>query len=277
MLVELHTHTTYSKRIKVPVEGLNTPDQMVRHAKKLGLGAIAITDHDEIRGALQYKALSKKHGMIVIPGEEVTTASGHMLALGINEYIQPGMSVEETVDEIHSQGGLAIGDHPFDINNDGIKHLASKTDAIEIFNAISVDRISNRKAKRFADLWKKPQVAGSDAHCIEMLGHGINEIDADSIDGILNAVRKGNVQIRRKYIPSNILMHWSVTRLKLSYPFIMTYINENYSLPKRWLGRNALGLVNRSPGNVDYFFKGIAYFSLGSVIVYSALRELSQL
>jgi hypothetical protein len=72
-------------------------------------------------------------------------------------------------------------------------------------------------------------------------------------------------------------MRWSVARLKLSYPYIMTYMNENYSLPRRWISKQALGLVNKSPGKVDYFFKGIAYFSLGSVIVYSALREVSQI
>ena len=274
MLVELHTHTTYSRRIKVPVEGINTPEEMVRHAAKIGLGAIAITDHDQIRGAIEAKKYAKKYGIIVIPGEEVTTYSGHLLAIGTDEHIQPGMSVENTIDAVHAQGGLAIGDHPFDINNDGIKEKAKLCDAVEVFNAINVERIMNRKSKRFAEMHKKPQVAGSDAHCIEMLGHGVNEIDADSIDEILSAIKKGRVELRTKYIPAHVLMKWSVTRLKMSYPFVMDYINKHYSWPKNTISRNMLGLVNKSPGRVDYFFRGLAYFSLGSVVCYGAVKSV---
>ncbi len=273
MLVELHTHTNYSKGTKVPVEGLHTPEEMVRHAKKIGLGAIAITDHDNIKGALEAKKYAKKYGIVVIPGEEVTTYSGHMLAIGIDEHVQPGMSVEESIDKVHGLGGIAIGDHPFDIKNDGIRELARLTDAVEVFNAINMERLTNRRAKKFALLHKKPQVAGSDAHCIEMLGHGINEIDADTEDEILSAIKKGNVEIRTKYIPANVLMRWSVTRLQMSYPFVMEYINKHYSLPKRVLSRNMLGLVKKSPGNIDYFLKSLAYFGIGSSVIYSAVKN----
>jgi hypothetical protein len=274
MLVELHSHTNLSKRIKVPVEGINTPEEMVRHAKKIGLDALAITDHDEIKGSLQAMRLAKKYDIIVIPGIEVTTRSGHLLGVGVEEFIQPGMSVEDTIDEIHRQGGLAIGGHPFDINNDGIKEKARLCDAVEVFNAINIERIMNNKSKRFAQLHKKPQVAGSDAHCIEMLGYGVNEIDATNVDGILRAIKKGRVTLRTKYIPAYVMMKWSITRLKLSYPFVLNYINKNYSWPKRAVSRHALGLVKKSPGRIDYFFKGMAYFSLGSTIFYTAIKEV---
>ena len=67
MLAELHSHTYYSKGTKVLHEGLNSTEQMARHAKKLGLGAIAITDHDSIEGNKHAKSISKKLGIIVIP------------------------------------------------------------------------------------------------------------------------------------------------------------------------------------------------------------------
>lgn len=274
MLVELHTHTKYSRGTKVPVEGLNTPEEMVRHAAKLGLGAIAITDHDQIKGALEARKFAKKYDIIVIPGEEITTASGHLLAVGVSEFIQPGMSVEDTIDEVHSQGGVAIGDHPFDIKNDGIKELARLTDAIEVFNAINMERITNWKSKRFAELCKMPQVAGSDAHCIEMLGYGLNEINAGDIDGVLGAIKKGRVRVRTKYFPAHVLMRWSITRLKLSYPHTLDYINRHYSWPKKAVSRKMLGLVKKSPGRVDYFFKGVTYFGLGSAVVYGAAKSL---
>jgi predicted metal-dependent phosphoesterase TrpH len=276
MLVELHTHTKYSHGTKIFVEGLNTPEEMVAHAKKIGLGAIAITDHDEIKGIAQAKKLAKKYGIIVIPGEEINSCIGHILAIGIEEFIKPGMTVDETIDAIHSQGGIAIGVHPFDIKNAGIGELAKKTDAIEIFNALNMERVTNRRAKKFAELHKMPQVAGSDAHWTEMVGYGVNEIDADDADSIIRAVRKGDAKVRGRYMPASIIMRWAVTRLKLSYPYTLNYINSNYSWPKRIISRNMLGLVKRSPGKIDYFLNSMGYIGMGSAVIYGFMKNLTR-
>jgi len=273
MLVELHTHSHYSKGTQVPVEGLNSPEEMVWYAKKIGLGAIAITDHDEIKGTLQAMKYAKKYDMVVIPGEEVSTVSGHLLCIGVEKFIKPGMTVEETVDEVHDQDGIAIGDHPFDIKNAGIGELAAKTDVIEVFNAINMERITNIRARKFAQMHKKPQVAGSDAHWTEMIGYGVNGIDAYDLDGILKAVGKGRVEVQGRYIPAAIIMRWAITRLKLSYPHTLDYINNNYSWPKRVISRHMLGLVKKSPGRIDYLLKSLGYFGLGSAVVYSVMKN----
>lgn len=274
MLVELHAHTKYSYGTKVPVEGLNTPEEIVRHAARLGIGAIAITDHDTMKGCAAAKRCASKYGIVFIPGEEITTISGHILAIGTDEPVQSGMSVEDTIDDIHDAGGIAIGDHPFDIKGDGIGELARHTDAIEVFNAINMDRISNRKSLKFANIHKKPKVAGSDAHWTEMLGHGLNEMNAANVDEIIKCIKKGKVVLKTKYMPANIIMKWSVERLKLSYPYTLNYINNNYRWPKRVISRNMLSLVKKSPGKVDYMFKGLTYVGLGSVIMYSAVKNI---
>jgi len=69
-------------------------------------------------------------------------------------------------------------------------------------------------------------------------------------------------------------MRWSIKRLQLSYPHVSAHIDKNYSMPKRIVSRNMLSLVKRSPGRMDYFFKGMAYFGLGSAVVYSAVKEV---
>ena len=74
----------------------------------------------------------------------MSTISGHLLAIGVTELIEPGMSVDETIDAVHDQGGVAIGDHPFDIKNAGMGDLSRKTDAIEVFNAINMERITKK-------------------------------------------------------------------------------------------------------------------------------------
>lgn len=276
MLVELHCHSNLSKREIVVVEGLNTPEELVRHAKKLRLGALAITDHDQIEGALRAKKLEKKYGVVVITGEEVTTKSGHLMALGISELVKPGMSVRETIDAIHGQGGVAVATHPFDIYNEGIKEKAALCDAMEGFNALNLDRISNKKAQKFGRKKRIVMLAGSDAHCIEMMNHGVIAVNAEDMDGVLRAVRKGHFAIKKtKYIPMKVIKDWSARRLKLSYDDVLKYINQNYSWPKRVVTRNLLALVNRYPGRIDHLFHGLAYASLGATIAYSAMREVA--
>lgn len=274
MLAELHSHSTYSMQKKVIIEGLNTPDEMAAHAKRIGLGAIAITDHDVALSTSVAKKLSKKHGIIVIPGEEVGTMDGHVLALGINERIEECLSAEETIERIHDQGGIAIASHPFDVYRKGIRQLAAKCDAVEVFNALNHDRISNLKGLRFAEKRNMAMVAGSDAHCIAMLGNGVINLEASDMDGVLKAIKKGNVTISARYTPPLILMDWTMRRLKLSYMHVTEYINDNYSLPKRFVAQRLLSLVKQYPGNIRYFFNAITYFGVGSVIAYSAVREI---
>ncbi len=276
MLAELHCHSIYSKRIKVPHEGMDTPKAMLLHAKRLGIDIVAISDHDEFRGAQEAMKFGKNIGIIVIPAQEVTTANGHMIALGIQEKVKPGMSALETIDVIHKQGGVATAPHAFDINNDGLRELAKECDAMEAFNAINIDRISNFKGLSFAVENKIPMIAGSDAHSLVMMGRGLTELpEVYDMDGALKAIRKGHVGVAtKKYVPIKVIMDWSLHRLKFSYDFVWDYIEQNYSQPKKLISKRMLSLVNRYPGRTDFLFKSIAYFSLGSVIAYSAAKEI---
>jgi hypothetical protein len=273
MLAELHSHSCYSKRGIVVVEGLNTPKQMVQHAKRIGLDALAITDHDTLTGSRKAKRYGKRYGVHIIPGMEITTESGHVVGLGITEHIKRGLSVEETVDRIHEQGGIAISAHPFDVKNEGINDLCLKCDVIEAFNALNLERIGNIKTRIFAKRHKKPVSAGSDAHCIEMMGHGLTEIHTDDPDKIYSCLKKNRVTLHKKYIPVKVVTDWSIMRLQLSYQEVINYINKNYILPKRVVSKKLLTLVKHSPGKIDYFLRGLAYFSLGNAFLYALFKE----
>ena len=65
-IVDLHAHTTAS-------DGSYTPTELVRYAKKKGLSAIAITDHDTIAGVEEAFIEGRKLGIRVIPGAELST------------------------------------------------------------------------------------------------------------------------------------------------------------------------------------------------------------
>lgn len=273
MKVELHAHTHYSRGTKIFYDGIETPEAMVKRAKQLELGAIAITDHNTILGHKEALAAGKKHDMLVIPGEEINSKNGHTLALGVQEAIRPGLSVEETIDLIHAQGGLAIAVHPFDIKHDGLGEKAMLCDAVEVFNGINIDRISNVRSRKFAEKHNMIQVAGSDAHTAAMVGSGLIITDAADVDGVLKAIRKNRISISCNYPSVGVIKDYSVIKLKMSYAHVWNYMEEHYSRPKKFVGKKLLGMVNKSPGSVDRLFQAIAYTAFGCTVAYSFWRN----
>jgi hypothetical protein len=166
--VDLHMHTDHSPDCATPVEVL------LATAKEQGFGAIAITDHNEISGALE--ALAKADGIKVIVGEEVKTATqGEVIGLFVHERIPRGLGLAETVAEIRRQGGLVYVPHPFDRMHvaPGYEHLLAileEIDAIEIFNPRVAIGSFNEEAARFAAKYRLIAAAGSDSHVAAALG-----------------------------------------------------------------------------------------------------------
>ncbi|OYT43120.1 MAG: metal-dependent phosphoesterase, partial [Candidatus Aenigmarchaeota archaeon ex4484_56] len=150
MYIELHTHSWYSRGSILGEECTHSPIEIVRKAKEIGLNGIAVTDHNSLKSWFNLKKL-KFNDFVVIPGEEISTNQGHILAIGISEEIKPKQHVLETIDKIHQQGGIAIAPHPFDIGKQGVGTFSRYADAIEVFNSMCLDRFSNLRAKRFAE------------------------------------------------------------------------------------------------------------------------------
>lgn len=278
LIVETHCHTYYSKRKAVPVDGIHSPQQMVDQAEKLGINALFITDHDKIEGAIKAQKYAIGKNIQVFVGEEISTKAkglGHLLGLGLNERIRPGLGVEESIDLIHSQGGIAIAPHPFDVKNEGIQFEAIQADAMESFNAINIDRFSNWRAKKFAQKNKMITLSGSDAHTMQMMGYGTNNIQAEnSLDSILKAIQKGKVEGRTNYIPFTAYQDWVLSRLQLSKFDILHYVEENYGFFRKNLSKNMLKLVDHSPGKADPLIDFLSVLSVGGIVTYSGLRSV---
>ncbi len=166
--VDLHMHTDHSYDCATPVEVL------LAEARSRGLGAIAVTDHNEVSGA--HEARAKAVGIKVIVGEEVKTADqGEVIGLFIEEKIPRGMTLQETIAEIRRQGGIVYVPHPFDRLHSvpDYKHLLDvldDVDAIEVFNPRVAIAEFNEEAQRFAAKYRIPAGAGSDAHVPQGLG-----------------------------------------------------------------------------------------------------------
>jgi hypothetical protein len=167
--VDLHMHTDHSYDCATPVEVL------LAEAHARGLGAIAITDHNEISGALDARSKAPAE-LTVIVAEEVKTADqGEVIGLFIEDKIPRGMTLQETIAEIRRQGGLVYVPHPFDRMHSvpDYEHLLDvidDVDAIEVFNPRIAISEFNEEAVRFAAKYRIPAGAGSDAHVPQGLG-----------------------------------------------------------------------------------------------------------
>jgi glycosyltransferase involved in cell wall biosynthesis len=190
--VDLHMHTDHSHDCVTPVEVL------LATAKARGLGAIAVTDHNEISGALEAQA--KASGIKVIVGEEVKTADqGEVIGLFLTELIPRGLTLEQTIAEIKRQGGIVYVPHPFDRMHavPDYEHLMAvldDVDAIEVFNPRVAIQEFNEEAARFAAKYRIPAGAGSDAHVAQGLGSvRIRMPDFDGPEEFLEALREADI------------------------------------------------------------------------------------
>lgn len=167
MELDLHIHSKYS------YDSLSTPTRILKIAEKKGLNGISITDHNSLKGSIEAKKIVSDD-FAFIPGSEISTEKGHVIALFVNEEIKSRI-FHEVIDEIKDQGAVSVLAHPFKTKST-IKYEDIKgIDAIEAFNAranIPVNAMCNQKALELATQHNMPVTAGSDAHFCCEIGKG---------------------------------------------------------------------------------------------------------
>jgi predicted metal-dependent phosphoesterase TrpH len=195
--VDLHMHTDHSPDCATPV------DTLLDTAKRVGLGAIAITDHNEISGALE--ARERANGIKVIVAEEVKTADqGEVIGLFIEDKIPRGMTLQETIAEIRRQGGLVYVPHPFDRMHavpdyEHLLDVVEDIDAMEVFNPRVAFSAFNEEAARFAAKYRIVAGAGSDSHVAQGLGSvKIKMRDFDGPEEFLESLRDADIVRKRQ-------------------------------------------------------------------------------
>ena len=200
--VDLHMHTDHSHDCATPVEVL------LATAREQGLGAIAVTDHNVITGALEAQAKAAEFGVKIILAEEVKTADqGEVIGLFIEEHISRGMTLAETVAEIKRQGGLVYVPHPFDRMHavpdyEHLLGIVDDIDAIEVYNPRVAIGSFNEEAERFAAKYRILAGAGSDSHVAPGLGSvRVRMADFDGPQEFLEALREAEITTK----PSSLL------------------------------------------------------------------------
>ena len=215
MKIDLHCHTYYSR------DALCPPRRLVRFAKKRGLDAIAITDHDTTRAWKEAEEEAGKIGLKIIRGEEIKIKEsgktiGEILAYFISKEIDPkGKTAAEVIEEIKNQGGLAIIAHPYHWKKPfrKLKECKSLADGVEVFNARSQSKKGNEKSLKFAEDNDLSMTAGSDSHTPLEIGRAYVEADIERIEDLKEAIRDKKIVIRGKQTNPTIQIFAGLAKL----------------------------------------------------------------
>ncbi|MCJ2533690.1 MAG: PHP domain-containing protein [Candidatus Thermoplasmatota archaeon] len=186
--LDLHIHSQYSE------DATGSPKDIIKILQKKGLQGMAIADHNTVEGGLKALKVKPKE-FIVIPGVEISTKDGHMLALNVTENIKRHLSVEETVEKIIDAGGLPVAPHLFrnmsGIKKEKLRNIQTKISAIEVFNSCSLPQ-TNLKTAKIAKEYGLGGTGGSDAHDPIYAGYAYTTVDNTdiNIDSILSEINK---------------------------------------------------------------------------------------
>jgi predicted metal-dependent phosphoesterase TrpH len=195
---DLHVHSTWS-------DGAQRPEAIVVAAGGR-LDVLAITDHDEVAGALRARDFAREHpelGVDVVVGEEVSTLNGHLLGLYLQERVPAGLTALATIEAIHAQGGLAVAAHPFHpIRGANRGHWSVgrlipdlPLDAIEVVNNAGVFSAPYNAWAALRNVeWMLPVTAGSDAHDVWYLGNAVARFDGRDAGALRRALQAGRTQ-----------------------------------------------------------------------------------
>jgi len=187
---EFHVHTRYSKDSIMPLWVICA----VCKLKKIK--CIAITDHNEIAGALKFKEKFTNNGINVVVGEEIFTSEGEIIGLYLNKKIEPNLSAIETVAEIKKQHGLVYIPHPYDekryktvLKADALDKIIDNVDFIECHNGRNIKDAFSDKQDAICNKYNKTKIIGSDAHTAIELGRNYLKISTFDKNELVNEVK----------------------------------------------------------------------------------------
>lgn len=202
LAIDPHIHSAGS------YDGTEPVGRLLAVAAERGLDGVVVTDHDAIEQSLRAVELAPDYGLFALPGVEVSTRHGHLLAIGVEAAPTPDLPFARTMLRVRNAGGVAIVPHPFQRSRHGIPRRVvanADLDGIETLNACSVLNIRNRQVRRFAAERDLPRFGGSDAHVASEVGRAYTEVELDEpvgdpaavdLERVLSALRRGETQAR---------------------------------------------------------------------------------
>lgn len=203
-------HTHFSHDSGAPSKSI------VERCIKTGVNCIAVTDHNNIHGALEVRSIAPFQ---VIVGEEIKSSAGDIIGLFLEEEIPKGLSPHETVEAIKSQGGLVMIPHPFDrlrpsaIKYEALKAILPHVDIMEAFNAHNLLMRDNDRAEKFSRDHDLVAAAVSDSHTPLELGRTFMEMP--EFDGTPEGFKRSLLQARLVTNRANRVLRLTTIYIKL--------------------------------------------------------------
>jgi len=214
-IVDMHIHTTRGAS-----DSSLRPVELARSARRLGLSAVLVTEHDRLWDPLEVARFRSEQSLLLINGMEVSTELGHVLAIGLDKYV-PGIRYAEELRHVVSDaGGYLIAAHPFrhyfyrvEWERQGLEPVnltveeAARLPIFELVDAIEVlnggnNAQENAFALQVAQILGKPGVGGSDAHSHQGIGiyTTVFERPLESEEDFLRELKAG------RFFPANGLL-----------------------------------------------------------------------
>jgi hypothetical protein len=193
---DLHVHTAIS-------DGMASPQELLDHVEaETDLDIIAVTDHDDVRGAAQTREswARGRYRFQVIPGVEVTAIEGHIIALFVEEPLPSLRPAEEVLEAVHHLGGLAIAAHPLSwltrsLGKRALDRIAASRregvhlDGLETANQAPGARMGVKKAAVLnRERYRLAEVGGSDAHFLKVIGSAYTEFPGRSAEDLRRSI-----------------------------------------------------------------------------------------
>jgi hypothetical protein len=191
LIFDVHIHSTLSPCSILPLEDI------LAHARELGLDGVCITDHDTMDAAKYVQEGPQSDGLIVIVGMEYSTPDGQFLVFGPLEDVRPGLGARAFLELVNKRGGAAIAAHPFRMIRPVASHLLNNglCHAIETINGGNsfIENVQACEASRRLGL---PGAGASDAHSLNALGRAASVIDApvNNREDLVRAIRQGLIR-----------------------------------------------------------------------------------
>jgi predicted metal-dependent phosphoesterase TrpH len=196
---DLHIHTTWG-------DGTATVRQIMDRVAEGGLDVIAITDHDDLRAAWEAQELAGAYNFEVIPGIEVTTLQGHMLALFLERPVKMLRSLEWTIAAVHDQGGVCIAPHPLSwltrsLGERAVRRVCSQLDGIEVINPSLAGRVTAAKVISLNEgVLHLPETGSSDAHHLLGVGAAFTEFEGRTADDFRRSLKAGTTHAGGNFV-----------------------------------------------------------------------------
>lgn len=242
---DLHVHTSIS-------DGMcDVPELLSYIEEHTDLDAVAITDHDHIRGAWKAREVwaQGRYRFALVVGVEVTAIEGHVIGLFVEDPVESLVPVEQALEEIHAQGGLCIAPHPMSwatrsLDKKSLLRAAEETlegvyfDAIETATGSSAGRLWLSRAKRLNESLGLPEVGGSDAHFAESVGSAYTGFDGRTPEDLRRSILNGTTSAESGRYPS-------VFELGIGRVFRQTWRGLSTTPRTMGLGRTAQSFIQR--------------------------------